>query len=194
MKKIIAIALVIFMMAAMAVPAFAEEGESTISTKSTTLKDDEATVGGTKITYGASQAYTVTIPVTISLDGGSAEAGISISNYSLSKKKVLNIYINSSMAEANYTNKTDEKWYLFEDGTETGATDVEYQVYVKGKNEAPNTLIPRNGTTVIISANTVENANDVTETLVFTTAGTSQVASFTDTISFTAKIEDPKQA
>lgn len=184
MKKIIALMLAILMMAAMAVPAFAEQ----VVAGSDATAESLQLSGGTVITYGTSQQYTVTIPVAIDLNSGAGQGNVTISDYSLAADKELTISINSSMVE-NYTVKNDNKWYLFENGTNTGATDVEYFVKVEGAGaEGADLDIARGGD--IMSANTANGNADVAVTLLFSTEGTSQVASFTDTVSFLATIGD----
>ena len=198
MKKIIALMLAIFMMAAIAVPAFAEEGEgeSSVPTDpSYVLSGAQENVGGTKITYGTSQTYTVTIPAALTLKAGEASApkAVTVSQYKLGVGKKVTITINSAMV-ANYTDSSDlSKWFLVEDiaygtdGVAKTATDVPYSVYM---GDTMETGVAQNRGAAILVANSTTDLvpTPVSCNLIFYTAGTSQATNFTDTVSFTATV------
>ena len=186
MKKIIAIALVIFMMAAMAVPAFA----------ASFVDDVVENAGGTTITYGATQAYTVTVPADFSLAANTdTKANISVSNYMIATTKTLKISVNSVNAEGD-TWKLVE--YVAEGAQSTNAAPVPYTIKVGETPILPNTQDDLTRA-VVLTLDTASNGNgaageEVSSELTFNTAGTSQVAVFKDTITFSVAIADKVQA
>ena len=197
MKKIIALVVAILMIAAMAVPAFAAE----VVQGDNALKAETVLGNGTTVIYGSSQKYEVTIPETINFNNGSVDTDeesptkgiitvdgtLTISKYSIAADKTLTVSM-APRAVGNYqeANQAEDKgWFLYEIGDEkTGANDVEYYVAV---NDGQTTKTVKRGD-VVASASTKTTTDDVTVTLIFTTYGTSQVASFTDNISYTVKI------
>lgn len=188
MKKIIALVVALVMMAAIAVPAFAAE---------TTLTGNSATAGGTKLIYGTSQSYTVTIPPQIELAAGtnSEAQTVSISNYKLATNKRVSISIDSANVDY-YTVVDGNAWYLVEASAEyepiekasKKAADVPYTVFNGGTAEGNKVL---RGATIVYADSTASLTPPAqTTTLVFHTVGTSEVAYFTDTVSFTATVGD----
>ena len=168
MKKIIALVVAIVMMAAMVVPGFAAVKEDIVA--------NETNLGGTTITYGTNQMYTVTIPDSFRLEAGvDKEQTVTVSDYMLAADKVLTITVDSEQA-------TETAWFLKEIDAATGADDVEFTITKKG-----GSAIAPGG--VVLTADTVENADEVVATLVFNTAGTSQVAEFQAVITFSAKVD-----
>ena len=176
MKKIIAIVLAIVMMASMSVVTFAVD----VDTQAPADFDAAGDVGGTDITYTTSKAYTVTVPANFILKAGvDSVSELSISNYTLEKTETLTVTVNS-------VNANGGKWYLVEDTTltNTGASDVEYTITGGTKG----TIVPGGVVATATTATASVAAETVVEALTFNTAGTSQVASFKDTITFTAAI------
>ena len=195
MKKIIALVVAIVMIAAMAVPAFAAN-----------FVADSADVGGTQIIYGATQSYTVTIPSSIILTTGeySEAQEVEISNYKLSVGMEVALSIDSAFAEEYYNNNTDGGWYLveaYEDAEDNNtlkpktkgaedrtAKDVAYSVFnsATGTHNESDSV---NRGAEILDAESAVNPQAVTTKLVFHTVGTSEVAKFTDIVSFTAQVK-----
>ena len=179
MKKIIALVVALVMMAAMAVPAFAAE-----------FTDDVVNnAGGTTITYGATQAYTVTVPANFTLAANTdTTATLSVSNYMISATKVLKISVDSENKDT-----VKNTWQLVEvlqEGASelTGAANVPYTIKVGGESIVPNSA-------VVLTLKTANGQNgadgeQVDSILTFNTAGTSQVAKFQDTITFSVAITD----
>jgi len=182
MKKIIAIALVIVMMAAMAVPAFAADF----------VADVVENAGGTTITYGATQAYTVTVPADFQLAANTnTDAVLSVSNYMIATTKTLKISVNSVNAEGDVWKLVE---YVAPEAQSTNASPVPYTIKVGDKSILPNTNEDKTRA-VVLTLDTASTGNgatgaEVSSTLTFRTAGTSQVATFKDTITFSVAIAD----
>ena len=112
--------------------------------------------------------------------------------------------IDSAFAEEYYNNNTDGAWYLveaYEDAEDNNAIkpktkgaedrtakDVAYSVFnsATGTHNEGDSV---NRGAEILDAESAVNPQAVTTKLVFFTAGTSEVAKFTDIVSFTAQVK-----
>ncbi len=185
MKKTLAIILAIVMMAAMAVPAFATQ-EITSGT------------GSSEVEYTVDDEYTVVIPQKITLSKDAVTADVTVTKAVIKGNQTLTVKMHS-------TQGTNGKWQL---ETTTGGYAVEYNISIAEKNEgkaegaqvtltagefangganSANTLL-----TVKSVATVGENEHLGAATLTFTTAGTAQAGTYTDSITFTISVDTPE--
>ena len=185
MKKIFAIALVIVMMAAISIPAFAADFVGNA---------DGAVGGSTTVRYGVDQTYTVSIPETITLNTPVGDTGkksgtgdITVSDVCIPANRTLRLTVNSSITPSG-------NWVLTEvaeeDQSLTGAADVQYVISgVQKKQEtvtATYDSIVKNGTVLSVASAIAFEAE--TTTLTFIANKTMQVAKYEDNLTFTVTI------
>ena len=192
MKKIIALALAILMMAAIAVPAMAEDAVPAVDK----TFDNEANTGSSLVELGVSVGYTVTIPVTIKFDADlTGEATITASSVMIAGNEELQITIDSTQ----YGSNNSSCWVLNEkDGK---SAPVDYYIY-NGVVDETNKVDAEDVILVVdADADDAEytTPDDVTTgytksvTLNLTTEGTSQVGTYQDTLTFSAAVVGPQQ-
>ncbi len=180
MKKIVAIALAVLMLAAMAIPAFAAditaEGSST-----------------TTVEYKMEESYKVTIPgnVNLNIASGTAMTGteeIKATGVKLEGGDTLTVTVTSANGSNGYElkDKADK------------SDNVPYTVqYTKDSTTytLKNTPSAANETNVVLEVQTTAD-DELTgavgsTTLNFSTNGTAQVGVYNDTLTFTVKIVKP---
>ena len=172
MKKIIAIVVAIVMMAAMAVPAFADN-----------VTVDGGTAG-TTVTYNTSQGFEVSIPSAISINAEtnvSESADITVVKAKLAPEATLNVAITSANADGT-------TWTL----KAAGADDVTYTIAMTPSS--PNTVasmatVAKDATILTVASSATYVESSAKASLVLTAAGTTQVANFTDTLTFTVTVD-----
>lgn len=170
MKKIFAIALVIVMMAAISVPAFAAE----------LTGNAEATLGQTThITYGVDQTYTVTIPETITIDktNRTGSGDVTVDKVCIPAGKNIKISVTSATEPTS-----PNKWELKDSAASgTKAANVGYSITVD------STELSR-GDTFLTAASAV-SFTAVTKKLNIAVNPTMQVATYEDYLTFSVAIE-----
>ena len=166
MKKIIAIALAIVMMAAMSVVVLADNPS---------YNDNVTAEGGNNCTvsYGMTEGYVVKIPSAIDLTDGAVDAEVGVSNLKLAANKDLTVAV-SAAATYYY----DNSWFMAETG-DTGAADVEFFIKKAGSDVESTDVV----LTAFTGTRDYDNEEEVT--LAFSTEGTTHVADYTATITFT---------
>ena len=185
MKKFIALALVIIMMAAIAVPAMA--ADKTVDQDSTGTDRTPTTL----VTFGVTDGYTVTVPATVEFGTNLfTETTVSAEDVIIPGNKVLQVKIASDTTAGKTaftmvaTNGSDPVEYKvstsfdFENGTYAEATDV-----------------CTNGTVVLeVVSNQTDDEDNVTlaksATLYFGTPGTNQSGDYSDTLTFSVDLAD----
>ena len=185
MKKIFAIALVIVMMAAISIPAFAavqnHEGDEAA---------EKSFSSATTIEYGVKQSYTVQIPDRIvldtpELDGKRSGTGtISVIDAYIANDKTLKLSVTSETT----SKETNAKWLLVDSGT-SGANPVEYTISSTQKQgDATNVIgdIAKGGTILTVGSAVAFVKADAE--LTFLANKTMQVATFEDKLTFTVTI------
>ena len=197
MKKIIALVVAVLMMAAIAVPAFAE-GE----TVATSQINNNTNAGTAEVTFGFDEAYIVSIPQTIAFGTNlEASAVITATGVKIAGNKTLQVTVSST----NYVPAVKDgeevteaaKWQMIDqnkDGQGNPASDnVPYMIAV-------NTTEVVSGSTVVLEVSsgddlTIQNdklsGTTKSATLNFSTLGTSQVGRYKDTLTFTTVVADP---
>ena len=182
MKKIIALALALVMMAAIAVPTFAANKTF-----------DQAANSSTAIVeYGVGQTYTVTIPEKIVIDSASLNgtADISASNVKIAGGNTLNVRVSSTYYDDNNTVDvtTDDTWVLKDITEDSESADVNYMIQ---KTDVNGEKVVSAVTVVLAVESTTSGTggNTGAATLYFSTNGTSQVGTYQDTLTFTAEVE-----
>ncbi len=183
MKKIIALILAVIMIAAMAIPAFAAD---------VSIDKDNKT-GNVTVNYEMTQAYTITIPESIVLSDTAAKTlELSASGVKIPANKALTVTVVSANG------------YTVTDTTNAGNTAVAYTVKTNYKEFTSTgtvkeiTLVnndtvdaTKNVALTCITATVIGTAGDSNSaTLTFATAGTSQVGTYSDTLTFTASLEN----
>ena len=166
MKKLIALAIAIVMMAALAVPAFAVD--PTITTSGNTASSI--------VNFTIGQSFTVTIPESINIDSNSKTGTGTISaTGNLPNAKELQVTVSSG----DYT--TDgNKWMLV--ATTSASVKVEYTI-----TNDEDVAVVNNGV-VLEMANNVTSAQEVLD---FEVTGDLVLAdSYSDTLTFTASLAD----
>ena len=172
MKKIFALALVIVMMAAISIPAFAEE----VATNTITGNAGDTYADQTYVSYGVDQTYTVVIPAAIEVNKSTlkAECPVKIMDVCIPANQKIKLSVTSKNEPDG-----DNVWQLEEKGA-TGATPVPYTVANSTKD------IVRGGE--FMTADSAVNFTAVTETLTLTVSKTMQVAIFEDYLTFSVAI------
>ena len=174
MKKIIALVVAIVMMASMSVVVFAAAGDVSYNEAVSAAGGNNCTV-----TYTTSESYTLKIPSAIELETATnVEASVQVTDLSIAANSDLTVTVS---AEAPYYD--NGKWYLVENGS-TGADPVEYTITKTAALESGDTVL-----TAFTGTRDYDNEEDVT--LKFYTAGTSHVANYTATITFTVAVGVP---
>lgn len=245
MKKFLAIALAIVMMAALAVPAFAayemtDEADNTVvgddvhygednddpnADNYLTDAADSQNTDTTLIKYGVAQAYIVTIPAEINLHENKDEANtkktvgyvygieaIGVYDVVIAGDEELNIYVSSTQYAAG-------KWTLKDTEGSKRSADVNYKIVVASTDEDYTVVEDNyitdydNATETLVESGTGEGADaaaalvghvlncEVAEgnvgttgseayaNLYFSSKGTAQEGTYTDTLTFTVRIE-----
>ena len=194
MKKTLALILAIVMMAALAVPAFAEISETEGVLASDTLKapgDSECTV-----TYGVRESYTVSLPTAINFayEENEQEATVSVSNFVINGSNKLVVTMDSE-------NEGADNGWIMKDVSDGGkSTAVPYTVSAAAAaGNKSNTTIP-NETVInavvdgdVKATPILEVASNVTGdsggvVLTFATEGTKQAGNYSDKITFNVSI------
>ena len=193
MKKIIALVVALVMMAAIAVPAFAEDNHQEVF-----AGNSANLTNGTVVKYGTTQTYTVTIPAQLNLNAAEIDVQrVEVSDYKLAAGKQLEIIIGSGLAGTYYNVDDYSTWWLVEADEEFNplakpqdptqpqegeklAQDVKYNVFGDGVK------ISRGGLLFYVDASSIATPKGAD--LYATTEGTSYAGCFTDTITFTAKV------
>ena len=200
MKKFLALALAIVMMAAIAVPAFAaptriDQEDDPDETKSATAT----------VTYGVNKTYTVTVPdaVAFPTDGTNAiTADVSAEDVVIPGSQKLVVSVASAAGSYTVPNSGDPgvtydakvEWTLVE-VTKNGSNAVPYSVYVgaagaQAKPQDADALTNALGTVLTVNSSTGAAAATGGAKLFFETVGTNQSGNYIDTLTFTVALED----
>lgn len=188
MKKVLALVIAIVMMAAIAVPAFAADETYTFGPN-----DGETGTYDTLVEFGVTGGYTITIPVQVLFSGLRGEAKVTASSVIIAGNETLNITVKSD----NYGTTTAGKWVMKE--KDNKSTPVDYTITMPGD---PNAVDVVSETTVILAVTTADSLTTPgnvisgytdTVTLSLATAGTSQVGTYRDTLTFFAEVVGPQQ-
>ena len=201
MKKILALALAIVMMAAIAVPAFAaptslDQGDNPNEDKSAT----------TTVTYGVNKTYTVTVPDAVAFGTSKATtAEVSAADVVIPGNEQLVVSVvsaagryqvpNSSVIYDTQTDDAKVAWTMVEE-TKNGSNAVPYSVYVgaAGAQEKPQdaeALTNDAGTVLTVNSSTNQGqAATGGAKLFFETAGTNQSGRYIDTLTFTVALDE----
>ena len=200
MKKTLALILAIVMMAALAVPAFAEIDEEP-GVSSSTVKAEGS--NNCDVTYGVKESYTVSLPTAVNFAYGiagnvqSQTATVSVTDFVINGSNKLVVTIDS-------TNGTDGGWAMIDDAESGGeSSPVPYTITAaaaagNGANVTPATgavvnavvsndpVVP--ATTILeVASNVQGNGGGVV--LTFATNGTKQAGNYSDQITFGVSIE-----
>ena len=176
MKKILAIALAVLMIAALTVPAFAEH----VVKQDSTLEGGEKVTGAvTPVTYGVKQTYTITLPSAIEF-GYSTEAtgSITAKEVVITGNLSLQIYVDSDNNFKMVADGCDAVPYVM--SAKVGETETEFKT--------------DNHDAVVLEVAASKDASKGAEgsaALTFTTAGTSQAGDYQDNLTFTIEIDTP---
>ena len=189
MKKILAIALAALMIAAMAVPAFADNIELSSDVGATFDGEGQQTV----IKYGVSESYTVTIPAELTLDPTEAtDMVIAASKVKIAGNKQLEVKISSTQ----YNKNGDNKWTLVDTNEVDDAPVSDDVIYFIKKDSvdvvSASTVVLTvesiaQGTTGDTSSNSIEG-NEGSVTLKLSTPGTAQVGNYEDKLTISVAI------
>ena len=170
MKKIFAIALVIVMMAAISIPAFAAEVVGS---------DTGALSNKTEIEYGVDQTYTVTIPDKIDIDVNRNGTGtVKVENACIPAGTKIKVSVNSDNTPANDSQNTWELWDAATSGTK--AQPVGYTISVDSQ------ALTRGAT--FLQAPSAVTFTAVEKTLNIAVNKTMQVATYKDFLTFSVAI------
>ena len=201
MKKFLALALAIVMMAAIAVPAFAaptrlDQGLTPDETKSATAT----------VTYGVNKTYTVTVPDAVAFPaaGNAITADVSAEAVVIPGSQKLVVSVASAAGSYTVPNSGDPgvtydakvEWTLVE-VTKNGSNAVPYSVYVgaadalaKPTGDDVKALTNALGTVLTVNSSTSATAATGGAKLFFETVGTNQSGNYIDTLTFTVALED----
>ena len=185
MKKILAIALAVLMLAAMAVPAFAANQELVFTENAEENVLPER--GNVVVTYGVAQSYLVTIPQDVAFSDTALkdERTLSVANLKLRGDEKLTIAIDSEydykLVDTNKKSVDVDYWIATSDYTEDAV----------GINTPTEKLADEAIALVVNRPDGNTGANQPTSgavTLTFETLGTSQQGNYIDTLTFTVAI------
>lgn len=168
MKKTLALILAIVMMAAISIPAFAED---VVLKQDTTDETGVITSSEAEVTYGVSQTYTVTLPSAV--DFGTtlaATATVSAADVVIAGNQQLVVSLVSDFTMSC-----------------TNCADVAYTVKV---GDAENAIASGDDVLVVAASTVAGTPASESATLNFATLGTSQAGNYSDTITFNVAIED----
>ena len=182
MKKIIALALALVMMAAIAVPAFADVPVSTI--------DNGKGGNTTLVEYGVTQSYWVTIPEKVTFNGFTATADISAENVIIAGGTSLRVTVASTnyrQADPGAEPAVTASWVLKDKDQKSDPVDYMIKVgeleVVSGVTEVLTVV-----SDVVYSDQGAPIGNSGEATLSFSTKGTSQVGTYQDSLTFSASV------
>lgn len=198
MRKVVALAIVLVMLFALAIPAFAEDYVSN--------KDIDSV--STTLVYGVSQSYMIYIPSNIvleKLEGGTglgAVALVGAKNVYIAGDETLNIAIASEHETVTAGAAGEEptrQWWLKdtnmkEDGVTPASVPVRYSATIP---DGSGTATLYNGKNILsVDAPTGDSgtASDASAevTITFTTAGTAQNGAYQDILTFFVSVDkDP---
>ena len=194
MKKIIALALAILMMAAIAVPAMATKDFDADAN----VVDDGTDFNQSIVELGVSGGYTITIPVTIDFDRETlqGEATITASAVKIAGDQTLSVSVSSEQYHADDPELDDDfaTWVL--EDVAGNSDDVYYMIY--NTSVAEGNKVANEGVILQVSKADSFTGADVTTgftdsvVLKLTTEGTSQVGTYQDTLTFTAAVVGPQ--
>lgn len=192
MKKILALVLAIIMMAAIAVPAFAEDYVTRVETDTFVGGTENAATStpAVKITYGVAQTYILNIPADIALApyaSGSNEtnnnlratSSISATNVKINGKETLNV---TATSQNNWLLKDENEKsvdvnYFFKAGETEGTYNID------GKTAAVLTVATPTGNAGVVGS-------EDEYFLEFTSKGTAQEGIYSDFITFHVSITE----
>lgn len=218
MKKLLALALAVVMMMAIAIPAFAAAATpDPIQSDRVGDGNDEATndnylVDGADqwsdnnvlIKYGVAQAYTVTIPEAINLHQYNGEDTATQTKgyvYSLQNVKIedvviapteeINVYLQSNQT-ATYGSKGSKQWFLWDVTENNDNNRVTYAVSTDAFMPGNISGLENGGkilTCAVAAGNVGTKGSEAETNLYFSSKGTAQEGTYTDTLTFTVKVE-----
>lgn len=178
MKKFIALALAVLMMAVAMIPALAANPVPAISETGDGLTTE------LELIYGVKQSYMVYIPSAVDFGSElSATAKVEVKDVYIAGDEQLNIAI----ASANKTGEGDtEQWWLIDKNG--SSVDVRYTASI------PPAQRLKNGTRILsVSAPTGDSgaASDAKGTVIitFSTMGTAQVGNYRDMLTFSITVD-----
>ena len=178
MKKFIALALAVLMMAVAMIPALAANPVPAVSETGDSLTSD------LELTYGVKQSYVVYIPSAVDFGSElSVTAKVEVRDVFIAGNEQLNIAI----ASANKTGEGDtEQWWLVD---KTGAS-----VSVRYAASIPPDQRLKNGARILSVAAPTGDAGITSDAkgsviITFATKGTAQVGSYQDTLTFSITID-----
>ena len=184
MKKIIALALAILMMAAIAVPAMAEDNVEPVVNQ--TFNGDS---GSSIVEFGVDAGYTITIPQKITFEGLVGEAEVTASSVVLAGNETLSVSVSSTQYQKQVEGEESPRaaWVMTE---VTGkSAPVDYTIKNGG------VAVANNGVILTVTADDdLTDTDDVTSgytdtvTLDLATPGTSQVGTYQDTLTFSVAV------
>ena len=198
MKKTLALILAIVMMAAFAVPAFAEPTPEVAGV--TTQEANNSTGNDCKVTYGVGQTYTISLPTAINF---AVDNDLAAPNTQTCVISVSKLVINGSknlVVTMDSANEGDDNGWQME---AANCDPVTYTVKTSNPtpaNEAhvgtitddavvPNAVVAgdvKASTILTVASNAAGKGGAVV--LTFSTAGTSQAGDYEDTITFGVSI------
>ena len=198
MKKVLALALALLMMFAIAIPAMAEgdETEAPAATTNTSSKDftteTAGNVGNTKVEYGVSQSYTVTIPNVVSFASSlkNVTATVSVADAFLAGNEKVNVKVTSAKSYAIAGDRTVTKtaWTMVD--TNGISTPVDYWLGLD-TDTAKTAKVADGGIVLTVERAPgnagVDGASD-SATLYFNTDGTAQEGTYEDRLTFDVEI------
>ena len=197
MKKIIALALAILMMAAIALPAMADD-DVTEPVIATDLANQVDKTAQTQVTFGVTDRYTVTVPSVVAFGTDlSKTATISATDVVVAADQKLQVKIASATAydydgEGENEAVAKEAWTLVET-SQNGSAAVAYKVALAADTEEEEaTALINDDVVLTVVSNQTDGQGTVTRalsaTLYFSTDGTTQSGSYADVLTFTTAV------
>lgn len=184
MKKILALVLAIIMMAAIAVPAFAEDPVRADRTQSETFVGDadnaETASPDVKVTYGVTQSYVIIIPADVTfVEGGDGKIASLESTLAADKVRIAGNEKLTVAIDSLYNYKLVD--------TNQASIDVDYTIKV---DDAQVALADK---AVALTVNRPDGnagltGSDGSVKLTFATNGTAQEGNFEDYLTFNVSI------
>ncbi len=208
MKKLIALALAILMIAAMAIPAFAADENGDGADEDATVQvtdnvvdelwdgkaepDGEQDMTDVEVQYGVDQTYLVTIPCELMFDPTTltTSATLNVSNVQIAGDE--QVYV--EIASGHQTVDDAKAWQMVDQNESAAGGEASARVTYTAKIDGYTAALVDEDVVLTVAApegnKGINNQQSGSVLISFATAGTTQEGNYLDTLTFTVGIEN----